>query len=426
VNIQLSKLMLIYTALLIPQVAWSKIENAVSLSGEVKQSDNGFKNEENKVRERQDQVSVNWSLSYQGSLVDLSTDYDWKYYNFEQDSQAEKNFLTGRTDLFAYTDTKNAGVSLGHEQVIVLQDANLVELNTNLEERSKIYITPFVKKQLTNHDDLILTVDYQDTHYDVRDYKDFNSSSVSVEYQHLFNLISGAVINVGYTKNSYQIDDYYDYEIKRASVVFFRNLRMFQYRLTAGANNVDMFSGTESRPLYGLSLTYRKADLMLSLAANKFITDANDTNRLYDENLDEEWQLDNLGSKSVDRNSFQLNLSYFFFGERSSVNLSWLNERDNYLDIDNDVESNVGAVTLTHAVRQNQKLSLRLSKTKRSSSVDFSQRAYAYSRAELLYRYEMTQKLSASFIASIQERESDDIRLYKENAVGVRISYSFR
>lgn len=397
----------------------------VAVEVEARHSDNGARTASHEVAEWQDQTSLYWNLGYQSPVLAINSNYQWQQVNFSENTQEDENYLLGDS-LITVNDTSQAiGITAGHNQRRLLQSADASDVSSNKEDRRVLYATPFSKIELTPRDHIRLTYDYRDLDYEIRNEYDYVQETASADYHHLLNKITGVVVNLSQTQQSYKENDYYDYDILRSSVSVWRNLRRLNYRLVYGVNKVKTLGGEKTQPLYGFSMAYQHGGFYQSLKYDHYITDVSESSLDHSLLFGPDWQIYNLGSQSVNRERLHLHFAGEIFSPTTRIIIDWIREQDDYISVGEEQQTEIYSGSIEHKLNRRHQIYGRVHHVDRDALRNIFQNDSTYYRYEVGYQYHWLRFSDVTFYASDVGRTRDTLSLYDEKVIGLRIYHQF-
>lgn len=397
----------------------------LALETEARYSDNGRRATTNTINEWQDEIGMRWNLGYDSPITKLNANYQWRHVDYTKDSQADDNYLIGESIVGFNDATGSYGLVAGHNQHRVLQNIEAADVSGNKEDKRVLFISPFSRVQITPRDQVQLSFDYRDLQHEVRQQYDYDQATIAIDYQHQINKITGVSFNLSETRQSYGDNDYYDYDIQRSTIMLWRSLRHFQYKLTYGLNKVDTLGGNKTQPLYGITLSFNYPIGFYSIKYDNFITDVSESSLEQDDLYGLDWQLNNLGSQSVNRERLHLHVASEIFSPTFIMLVNWIYEKDEYLSIDEQQDTHIASLSFEYKLKPLHKVYSLTNHIKRDAKNNIFQSDFDYYRYEVGYQYHWMRKSDVTAYFSDVGRRSSDARLYDEKVVGIRFYHQF-
>lgn len=399
----------------------------VDLAATSRFSDNALRTYSDKISERQDEYSLNFSADYENSLIDLDTSYRASENRFDKASQPNRSLLEGNADLLIGKAHHPLDLLLSHSRRSVLGAPDQIDLLQNEDERQIFSAIPTGRLRITPVDNLLVRGDY--TQIDFRYADVFNSERQGgyLIWQHRFSSISNLEVSAQHTEISYDALPDSDYEYQNASIAYAAELRQLSYRISLGYNVSKPQNGDDfSSPSYQVEVDYRTGFNLLSLNMSQQITDTSmgSGNRGVLDGI-------NLGDATTGIDQFESRVAEVRWQNQSlcgrcSAYISVLYQKDEYRTLAEDNSQNVAGMGFTYQLSRAASLGFQVDRRERQFDGDVDRNDFTVTSAGANYQYQFANDLGLRIFFVIDDSEADVEGLtYVERISGVSLTYSF-
>jgi hypothetical protein len=391
-------------------------------------TDNALSTAENPISEQQDEVQASLSGEHSGDWLSANIAYNAAHTAFSKDSQEARNSLEGDTRLTWGTPSDRAQLLLSHSRRQLLNSPGARPLLVNTDERDLFTLNPVLNLRLSPVDQLHLGAEQTQVAFKFAQNRDSTRDTGRLQWQHRLSERQGLALQIQHTDVSFDARQDLDYTYQLAQLSYASQLRHWAYSLNAGYNQSDSpNNGRFGSPSYDLSAQYDHGPQRWALQLNSSISDT----ALGDANqgaLSEDLPLDAIGQAfdQVKRQTLLASWTYQSLCARCSLTLSGGQQREDYLNLPEDVTEQHGELQLNYRWRPQTQMGL----SYRHSRSDFLAGALSSDFQETLQEWHLQHRFVGDFLGALRigqrSRDADrPIDTFDETLYSLEISYSY-
>ena len=236
--------------------------------------------DEDKIREQQNRLSLDFGWAYTMGPNILRGDYIYSAEEFTRDSQRRESNFVGASALHLEAFSNVMGIDLAHDRRLVLGDPSASITSSNTQELETVNASPYIQTRETAAGAFKLTGLYAQTRYPELDFGD--SETVGAEGQWLRSL--SPIRRVGArargARSSFSDFPERDYDYQRASLFLNTALRLWSYEIEVGSDRIETSAAGEQSDsaFYRVSANYLLGQSNFSLSSYQQQTDSNNVN----------------------------------------------------------------------------------------------------------------------------------------------------
>ncbi|WP_419810559.1 hypothetical protein [Bacterioplanoides sp.] len=287
-------------------------------------TNNALKTKNNRITELQDHIGLTTFHTQESSRSQLNVDYSFDYENYKKKSQESRLIVNGSA--FAYADLQPwLNAKLSHSAKEVLDSPGQPQLASNTDNRHITSASLDFLYTPNNHNNFTITPSITDIHY--RDASDIDSTRKGIQaiWMRNINPITEIKLSALHQNIDYVQDE--DGDFDQLSIIIVRRLRLLNYRIEVGHNEIRSSFGEKlASPLLELFTELNNGGHVLTAQYSHRVSDTssgNQNNPLVSSTDGNRSTLDLYQEQ-------QLNLSYLNSGIcnrcRASLALDWLKE----------------------------------------------------------------------------------------------------
>jgi len=392
-------------------------------------SDNGAKEPEQEIDERQDIFGLNLRGNYSNKWFLATSDYTVEEKRFSESTQEHRNTIDGSTDVLIGNKKDVFSLRLEHSRKKVLKSSDLLEVLDNIDERDILSVEPAINWSFTGTDTLHLSGSFVSVQFKESPESDLDISGFNLEWAHQ----SSAVTTWGLKGTSMELEfdenPSNDYDYGLASAYYQVRLRNLSYYVELGVNRATPANGEDyDHPFYNILAAYEKGSSRLEFSAMSRITDSSQGNG-------NGGLIDDLGLTDADRNANgQLELSRAeiewettLLCERCVMKFSGGYESEIH-ELEKKFDKDELFLSATFQYKINRALTASLSAQSRDITFDELSNSddHTLQRLRLSFTYQYSPSVDLGLYVETEERKSDDLlKEYEEGVAGVRLRYRF-
>lgn len=419
----------VFLAQIVPAQA---LDYSVRLSATARQSDNAFRDDNNKTSEQQNEYGGSLSLTEDqpNYLVDIN--YRSNRSDFAKDSQESRTITSGTSNLRLGRSQGLFLVEASHSRERTLIDNAGPDILENNDERTVVHASPIFNFAFSKVDRLSLSGNFDAISYSEQPLRDSERQGATLSWMHRLSRISQFGLNLQQVDVEYTEIDNSEYTYQNAYFIYSAALRNFQYRFNLGYNQSDQSGEVFGGPSYNINLTYAKENFSYGAEFVSLITDtsAGNMNRVSlpanENDPAQNSQTPDGSSLLVDQ--YKLLTNEIFFRTSSlclycEFNLGvGVSKEDYRLYTEENNTENFGSATLSYDLTKRSDLSYFY----RLSDIDYEQgnRSSKQQEHRLEWRWTTQLGLSVALLGEKRNYQSDGTQgNYKENFYGLRLDY---
>jgi len=422
--------LLLGALLLIVTLPAQALNYSIGLSATTRQSDNAFRDNNNKTSERQNEYGAAFSLTEDQPLYSVDIDYRNSTTDYAKDSQQGRSITSGSS---AFRLGRSQGLFLleaSHNQERTLIDSVGPDVLENNDERSISNILPIFNIKLSPVDRLSVRGSFDTVTYSQQAYRDSERETLTLGWMHSLSQISQFGINVQQSDVEYTELDDTQYTYQNASILYSANLKRLHYSANLGYNQSDQSGEIFGGPSYNVNIGFANEGYSLGAEFVSLITDtsAGNFNRV-NQAAEANPELDQTpDSSSMLVDQYKLKTSEIYFRTdllclRCDLAISAGVSKEGYrlYTEENNTETH-GSINITYALTKSSALSY----SGRVSDIDYEMGEQSRKQKDhsLEWRWSTLIGLGISLLGEKRDYESDGGRgTYIENYYGLRLEY---
>lgn len=399
-----------------------------------KMSDNAFRNEEDKISERQDELGAGVNLQDNQPYYLFDLDYTYNKTQFQKESQQDRAIIQGGSRFRFGRERGLFLVKASHSQERTLVDRAGPDILDNSDERSISNASPEFNFHLSPVDTLTLKGSIDSIRYDQQEHRSSDREGGNINWLHNRSSVSYLGATYEYSEVSYtRVDSEYTYE--NVYLTYSAALRHLSYTLNLGYNKTEDLDGTTfDAPSYNIQANYGSENYTVGTHFISRITDtsAGDLNRVSlsaENNPDQPSAAPDASGFAVDQYKLMTGDIYFQTNAlclRCSFNVSVGRNIEDYriYTIENNAEV-FSSLSFSYRFARWSSLSYFV----RSSDISYDnddERDTTQLDHRLEWQLRAHMGLALTLLGEMRERSSDNERdNYSENYYGFNLSYDF-
>lgn len=381
-----------------------------------------------KITEAQAEYGADVWARIDRELVALSADYQLYQNEYFEDTQEDQFIRTGQSALVIGTENTFYQLDLGHSTQRFLADPAGPDILENTDQRDISTVSPLLRLR-PGRNRISVAGHYAHIVYKETDINNSDRTGYSVSWIRDVSPIHS--IGFDYMENEveYEVNNTGDYRYRRGSFVFSSELRLLQYTVQIGSNEVEPVVGSVVDGLfYDVAITHGNHRNTWTFTAQQSITDTsigNANNPFFSEGITSD--ASRLVQDQLERTSYGLAWRSNFLCFRCDLTIRAGYEDEGFLNIttENRIET-FGGMALRYRLRPSVNLELILEHTKREFAEDGGSDNYRQSTAVVaLDIVPVLRYFETRFWYEYGERRPDIGFSYAVNAVGVTLGYVF-
>lgn len=394
-------------------------------------SDNAFKSQsdDDAINERQDQYALNVGADWANSLLAFNMGYDATKQTFAEDSQEGKNYLNGNSSLLIGKSTHPATLFLEHSRTTLLNSPDSVNLTQNLDEKDVFSAKPTLRQRLTPVDNVLLNGEYTRINYLENEFKNSRREGGSLVLDHKFSALDNVQLSIQQTSIDFEYSPAANYTYRSAALSYNVKLRKLSYSLKAGTNKTSPDFGKEySSPSYGVDVKFDSGGQILSLNANRELTDTSSGggNVLPKTELPTSDGASGNNLDQLDRTAYGISWSTSAVCQNCSFEVGATQRNDDYININQSAKERSWNAGISYALSRAAKISLHVV----GGDYAYSQTAigndYKLQSTRIEYAYNINKDFDFNLLLRKEKRYGDTAtQLYTESYAGAGLSYKF-
>ena len=384
--------------------------------------------DDNKITEFQGEYGADVWASIERELLTLSADYQFYQNEYLEDTQEDRFIHTGQSALVLGTENTFYQLDLGHSTQRFLADPSGPVILSNTDQRDISTVSPLLRLR-PGRNNISIAGHYARVVYKETDFN--NSERIGYSVNWLRDVTPIHRIGVDYLENEveYEVNSSGDYRYRRSAFVLAAELRLLQYSLQLGVNEVEPVVGRVVNGLfYDLAVVYGSYRNTWTFTAQQNITDTslgNANSPFFSEGITTDVSRD--VQDQLERTSYGLAWRSDFLCIRCDLTVRAGYEDEDYFNVmtENRVET-FGGLALSYRLRPSTNLEFILGHTRREFAPDGRSEDYRQSTAVVALDFESVLRYFETRLWYEYENREPDIGLdYVVNSVGVTLGYVF-
>lgn len=385
-----------------------------------------------KISERQGIYTALAGVHYNNEWTNLSSDYRLQRETFERDSQPNITELEGRTQLILGNEFYPLGLVVSHDRRAMLNTPDAIDLTSNRDTRQIISVSPSVKTRIGDADALMVMGTYADVSYKDDELRQSEQKGGQLAWIHGVSKTDQFQLGVQLVETSFDNVPQGDYKLETASAEYSVALKRLKYSLRVGYNKAvsDESDSDFSSPVYLFQSSYDSGFNIFSLSLSQTITDSSSMGGA-----------GSFGSFTPGTGSAAKGVGLDLINLRNAT-LAWTTEalcercsfgvnasqmKQDYKNLKEDGnEYSIGA-HLGYQFSRASSVKLSASHRERKFSDSGTRAGFDSDIARISFDHDLTKGFELELYAEQEKRSSkSDWQNYKENIVGLKISYDFK
>ena len=381
-----------------------------------------------KVTEFQAEYGADIWARVERELVNLSADYQFYQNEYLEDSQEDRFIHTGQSALVLGTENTFYQLDLGHSTQRFLADPGGPVILSNTDQRDITTVSPLLRLR-PGRNSISIRGHYARVVYKETDFN--NSERIGYSVNWLRDVTPIHSIGVDYMENDveYEVNSDGDYLYRRGAFIVAAELRLLQYSLQLGANEVEPVTGRAVDGLYyDLAVAYGSYRNTWSFTAQQNITDTslgNANSPFFSEGITTD--VSRFVQDQLERTSYGLAWRSDFLCGRCDLTVRAGYEDESYFNVltENRIEK-FGGLSLSYRLRPSTNLEFILGHTRRDFAEGGRSEDYRQSTAVVALDFESVLRYFETRLWYGYENREPDVGLnYVVNSVGITLGYVF-
>ncbi len=383
---------------------------------------------DNKITEFQVEYGADVWARVERELVDLSADYQFYQNEYLEDSQEDRFIHTGQSALVLGTENTFYQLDLGHSTQRFLADPGGPVILSNTDQRDITTVSPLLRLR-PGRNNISIAGHYARIIYKETDFN--NSERIGYSVNWLRDVTPIHSIGVDYMENEveYEVNSNGDYLYRRGAFIVSAELRLLQYSLQLGVNEVEPVMGRAVDGLYyDLAVAYGSYRNTWSFTAQQTITDTslgNANSPFFSEGITTD--VSRFVQDQLERTSYGLAWRSDFLCVRCDLTIRAGYENESYFNVftENRVET-FGGLAFSYRLRPSTNLELTFGHTEREFAEGGRSQDYRQSTTIVALDFESVLRYFETRLWYGYENREPDVGLnYVVNSAGITLGYAF-
>lgn len=380
------------------------------------------------IDELQTRTNISVFGAYNGDIIShAQADYTVRHESFAENTQEDDSTLNGELSVLLGDATKNYDLSLTHSSRTLLVDPEEADLTSNRDDRNIFTAIGTLRTSPAKPNIFSAGVSSTKTKFNEFVINDSTRDGINTSYTRRVDPLTSAGIDFSVTDIDFDAGNNADFEYKRASIFFRRNLRRLNYNVNIGRYETKNSSGNEdSGPFSSLNAGYSTTLIQFSLTAERDITDTsqgNNNNELFsgDNSVD-----GRIGTQDqILRKYFSASLSFNSLCANCTALIETGKEDEDFFNLTEE-SSESDFIRASMSFKPASNITLALSANRNDFS--FTQRIDANNFTNTLVRASveisnLARNLNSSLFIESLKRDFDQRGDYKSLSYGIRFDY---
>lgn len=402
----------------------------INVSAATELSDNATREplDADKIEERQNIFSGGLRAHYNNDWASLESRYDASRQEFLEDSQENFSRLEGNTELLLGNDAQPFNLRLAHNRSSMLSSPELVDLNSNRDERTILTAEPAYKIHFKNADAILIKAAVMSASYGNDDSRKAKRNGIDVAWQHGLSKVDQLELVAQASKTKFDSAPASNYRYENIGVLYSVQLSRLNYSLMFGGNRAVPDNGLKStiNPSYSIEVNYEYGNNSFKFSSKKRMDDSSfgSTRRVSD--------VDQVLTKPKDLDIINIEVSELSWGTKAlcercdfSVHIGKSKESYNSL-ASNDTEEIGGGARFNYKFSRAAGIRIDLGRHKRTFVGSALGENFLAKQSVISFDYKFIGDLKLQAYIEKQARSSNNaLKNYDENITGLSLSYAF-
>ncbi len=402
----------------------SALESQIDVSIGAEHTNNSNRSSEDEQSELESYADLGVFLQHDGEKIDADLDYSIRSTQYDKDTQDDETVIIGDLSI-GYEQIKNQLTwTLQNSRRDILRDSQLVDVQSNREDRSITSFGPELTLRLSGVDRLYTRLNYVDVDYEESEQQNSERSVVDLGWIRSISRVD--TLSLDFTYEDIEFEGEEDSEYYSAAIRYGTALSQLEYSIAVGYNELKRDMDDVDGNFFEVLANYDSGGANWSLRAMQELTDSSQRNNNDGPEGFREFNTDNAIVDVIERKVLEFGYGNDNVCDACSLNAVFLYEEENFEVLDDDSEQ------LGFRLAMNYQFSRLVSIRGYATYRDVTYKGDNLRDDFELFRYglglsqRITQALSLDYTVGYEERDSDqDDADYDELSGGLRVQYRF-